>query len=216
MFWDWLWQAGDVPGPSYPAQKSVQRWRPAARAHVHRPLGGLIVGMISRLGAMISLLWHVQNRFAGGSRERKGWGENWSLEESHSSVWPVVCPGLFQTHKSIPALLHFAGTGSKTAERRVEIGGMLRRGLSRSSCLQDPTPTASPTHTFNAWDAAVSRGAQQESTLLVSMSTIKATTTGLFFQEVELVVCWAKIYLIFSDLFKAAALESWRRSRRHN
>lgn len=61
---------------------------------------------------------------------------------------------------------------------------------------------------FNAWDTADSRGAQQESTLLVSMSTITATTSRLLFQEVELIVCWAKIYLIFPDLLKVAALES--------
>lgn len=60
-----------------------------AQLLVHRHLGGLIEGMISRRGAMISLLWHAQNRFAGGSGERKGRCENWSLEKSHSSVWPV-------------------------------------------------------------------------------------------------------------------------------
>lgn len=89
VFWEALWQARNVPGPSYPARKSVQQWRPAARAHVHRPLGGLTEGMISRRGALISLLWHAQNRFAGGSGERKGRCENRSLEKSHSSVWPV-------------------------------------------------------------------------------------------------------------------------------
>lgn len=40
------------------------------------------------------------------------------------------------------------------------------------------------------------------------MSAITATTTRLFFQEAELIVRWANIYLISPDLFKVAALDS--------
>lgn len=210
VFWDPLWQAGNVPGPSYPAQKSVQQWRPAARAHVHRPLGGLIEGMISRRGAMISLPRHAQNRFSGRSGERKGRCENWSLEKSHSSMWPVDVLDYFKhTNQS----QHYC-TLQAQADKRLT-GGLRSEdcGGEAWAVPQKAIPAVGRiphlllhSHTpFNAGDTADSWGAQQDSTLLVSISTITATTNKLFFQEAELVY-WAKIYLIFPDLFKVAAL----------
>lgn len=227
VFWEALWQARNVPGPSYPARKSVQQWRPAAHAHVHRPLGGLTEGMISRRGALISLLWHAQNRFAGGSGERKGRCENRSLEKSHSSVWPVEVLDYFKhanQSRRCCTLQTDGWTGvrdQRIVEERPEPFHRRRSQPTAGSHTYCCTHTHLLLHShtlFNAWDgeAADSRGAQRESTLLVSMSTIRATRTRLFFQEAELTGRWAKICLTFPDLFRVAALERWWSSRCRN
>lgn len=111
-------------------RKVFRQWRPAARAHVHRPLGGLIEGMISRRGAMISLPSHAQNRFAGVGGGRKGRREKRSLEMPHSKVWPVDSLDYFEhTNQS----RRYCTLQAQAAEQRLEIRGVWKRGLSCST-----------------------------------------------------------------------------------
>lgn len=57
-------------------------------------------------------------------------------------------------------------------------------------------------HTFERPLAADSRGARWVSALPASLAARMATTSALFFQEVQLIVRRAKIYLVLPDLLK--------------
>ena len=208
--WDSLWQARNVPGPSYPAQESVQQWRPAARAHVRRPLGGLIEGMISRRGAMISLLWHAQNRFAGGSEERKG------KERSHSSVWRVDVLDYFKhTNQSERYCTLQPRAGRQAAERRLEIRGLWTRGLSRStqgisSWLQDPA------HLLMPETPLIHEALSRRALCSLACRSSRQQRPDCFSRKLNRLYAGARFTSFTLIFFKVVALESWRRSRCRN